>query len=85
MICYNILYRVAGQIAWLVSIAPDTIKSRIQTSQLPLSITQTTRYIIQDHGIRGLFAGVEVAIIRAFPANAALFVGYELARDLLGP
>ena len=28
-------------------------------------------------------AGIDVAIIRAFPANAALFVGYELSRKLM--
>lgn len=27
--------------------------------------------------------GLGVAIFRAFPANAALFLGYELARELL--
>ncbi len=70
--------------AWVASIAPDTVKSTIQTSHLPLSIRATARNIVRAHGLRGLFAGMEVAVIRAFPANAALFVGYELARELLG-
>jgi len=36
---------------------------------------------VRTRGVyRGVFAGVEVAVIRAFPANAALFVGYEYAR-----
>lgn len=72
--------RLAGQIGWLCSIAPDTIKSRIQTSERPLGIIQTTRAIVAARGLRGLFVGVDVAIIRAFPANAALFVAYELSR-----
>lgn len=75
---------LAGQVAWAISIAPDTVKSTIQTSALPLSIRQTTRNIIKAQGVRGLFNGMEVAIIRAFPANAALFVGYELSRQLMG-
>lgn len=51
---------------------------------MPLSIMNTYRQIVRQYGIRGLFAGVEVAIIRAFPANAALFVGYEWSRGLMG-
>lgn len=27
--------------------------------------------------------GLGVAVVRAFPANAALFLGYELAREIL--
>lgn len=74
---------IAGQVGWAVSIAPDTIKSRIQVSDSPLSFMNTARQIIAENGTRGLFAGVEVAIIRAFPANAALFVGYEWSRKLV--
>lgn len=80
---YFIAGGLAGQIGWIASIAPDTIKSRIQTSENPLSISQTTRQIIAERGVKGLFAGIEVAVIRAFPANAALFVGYELSRKLV--
>jgi Mitochondrial carrier protein len=79
------IHSFAGQIAWAMSIAPDTIKSRIQTSTLPLSIISTAQEITRVQGLRGLFTGIEVALFRAFPANAALFVGYELSRDLMGP
>ena len=151
----NILFNcsLAGQIGWIVSIAPDVVKSTIQTSDRPLGIIETTKQIIAARGVRGLFAGIEVrefigkstwqiftnlgfyrlrfcvafdlveaeriqilfdfssfnfiisvntmqfstsyvsfklmkfyvkvAVIRAFPANAALFVGYELTRKLL--
>lgn len=77
--------RFAGQVAWAVSIAPDTVKSRIQTSSAPQGIAATAREILKAQGVRGFFTGIEVAIFRAFPANAALFVGYELSRDLMGP
>jgi len=73
----------AGQIGWAVSIVPDVIKSRIQTSETPSTIRQTTVEIYRVNGLKGFFSGVEVAIIRAFPANAALFVGYELTRALI--
>jgi len=80
---------LAGQLGWIVSIVPDTIKSRIQTR--PASglrtgeegVLSTARTILRAQGVRGLFAGVEAALIRAFPANAALFLGYEMSREIV--
>lgn len=76
---------IAGQIGWLASIVPDTIKSRIQTSSLNNipKINQVAKDIYLKQGIRGFFSGVGVAVIRAFPANAALFLGYELSRKAM--
>jgi len=74
---------LAGQLAWMVSIAPDSIKSKIQTSVKPLSINATAKQIMAERGLMGFFAGIEVAIVRAFPANAALFVGFESSRSAL--
>lgn len=74
---------LAGQIAWVLSIAPDSIKSKMQTSFIPIGINTTARQIMNERGLRGFFAGIEVAIVRAFPSNAALFVGFELTRSLL--
>jgi hypothetical protein len=34
-------------------------------------------------GPLALYNGLGVALIRAFPANAALFLGYELCREVL--
>jgi hypothetical protein len=74
------MHRLAGQIAWAASIAPDSIKTVIQTSEMPQSIRDTARAIYRTKGFRGFFAGLGVALVRAFPANAALFVGYEYAK-----
>jgi solute carrier family 25 (mitochondrial carnitine/acylcarnitine transporter), member 20/29 len=74
---------LAGQIAWISSIGFDTVKSTIQTSEKPMSVAATTRFIVSTRGFWSLFAGIEVAVVRAFPANAALFVGYELSRKLM--
>jgi hypothetical protein len=74
---------LAGQIAWIASIAPDSIKSVIQTSTNPKTIRATAREIYKTKGMRGFFAGLGVAVARAFPANAALFVGYEYTKKLL--
>ena len=54
------LFSLAGQIGWIVSIAPDVVKSTIQTSEVPQGIIETTKQIVASRGIRGLFAGVEV-------------------------
>ena len=73
----------AGQIAWVCSIVPDTVKSIIQTVEPAKrqKFWPTLLDIVKTRGVyRGLFAGVEVAVIRAYPANAALFVGYEYTK-----
>lgn len=75
------LRRIAGQIGWIASIAPDTVKSKIQTSEKKLSFASVVKDIYSNRGLRGFFMGVEVAVLRAFPANAALFVGYEFSRS----
>jgi len=58
---------LAGILAWAVAIPADTVKSRIQAGvKVPFSITS-------------LYTGAGVILLRAGPANAATFVGYELA------
>lgn len=83
---YFISGGLAGQVGWIVSIAPDSVKSAIQGPEVPksTSLVQVTKSIYQTKGIKGFFVGLEVAVIRAFPANAALFLGYELSRKLMG-
>lgn len=73
----------AGQIGWTCSIAPDTVKTRIQISEKKLTISDVCRSIYRAHGFKGFFFGIEVALVRAFPANAALFFSYEFARNFL--
>eukprot|EP01036_Dinobryon_divergens_P034844 gene34844-45082_t len=85
-----VLKDILRQVGWLASIAPDSIKSRIQASEQRVGIVETAQSIYRARGLRGFFVGLEVAIVRAFPANAALFVGYELTKELfestlLGP
>ena len=74
---------LAGQIAWVVSMPFDVIKSIIQTAEVPRSVGEVARDILRKEGLAGFTNGMGVAVVRAFPANAALFVGYEAARSLL--
>jgi hypothetical protein len=39
--------------------------------------------VARERGPRALYKGLGVAILRAFPANAALFLGYEIVREIL--
>lgn len=68
----------AGIAAWLPCYPQDVIKSVIQSHETKLSIPQAAHKIYQTSGLRGFFKGFTPTMIRAFPANAATFLGYEL-------
>lgn len=44
---------------------------------------QMARLLVRTYGIRGLYAGLTPAILRAIPANAAIFFMYETLTRLL--
>ncbi len=44
---------------------------------------QLARQLYAAHGISVFYKGVAAAVLRAFPANGALFFGYELSRAAL--
>lgn len=73
----------AGVSMWLGVFPIDTIKSTQQSSNANVSIVQTTKNIYRRGGIKAFFPGVGPALARSFPANAATFLGVELARDFL--
>lgn len=71
---------MAGVVGWAVVMPIDTAKSIIQTASKPESLMKTIVKVSETQGWRSLFTGLNAALIRAFPANAALFLGYEVAR-----
>ncbi|EGV63644.1 carnitine transporter [Yamadazyma tenuis] len=73
----------AGVSMWLGVFPIDTIKSTQQSSNTNTSIVQTTKNIYAKGGIKAFFPGVGPALARSFPANAATFVGVELATNFL--
>jgi hypothetical protein len=73
----------AGATGWMVSFPIDSIKSRVQTSPTPVSFIAVAKTVYKKLGIRGFYRGVSSAVLRAFPANAGLFLGYETVIDLL--
>lgn len=73
----------AGVSMWLGVFPIDTIKSTQQSSNTNVSIFKTTSNIYKKGGIKAFFPGVGPALARSFPANAATFLGVELARNAL--
>lgn len=68
----------AGIAAWLPCYPQDVIKSVIQSSSSKLTLLQAIKKIHQTSGYSGFFKGFGPTMVRAFPANAATFVGYEI-------
>jgi len=81
---------MAGIMNWLPAIPIDTLKSRLQTApegRYKHGIRSVARELIAEHGlaqsVRVMYRGTGAVVIRAFPANAATFVGYETAKTFL--
>jgi solute carrier family 25 carnitine/acylcarnitine transporter 20/29 len=77
---------LAGMACWTVGIPADVIKSRYQTAPEGKysGIVDVYRALIKEEGYAGLFRGLRPALIRAFPANAACFLGMEVSKKMLG-
>ena len=71
----------AGILNWMVAIGPDTLKSRYQTAPPGTysGVRDVFTQMVRNGGISALFKGLTPVMLRAFPANAACFLGYELA------
>ncbi|KAL8591402.1 hypothetical protein ACOMHN_022208 [Nucella lapillus] len=73
---------MAGIMNWIIAIPPDVLKSRLQTAphgKYPNGIRDVARELLREDGILALYRGVTPVMLRAFPASAATFVGYEVA------
>ncbi|KAI9292495.1 mitochondrial carnitine/acylcarnitine translocase [Neoconidiobolus thromboides FSU 785] len=74
---------VAGMANWALAMPFDVLKSRIQTQETSLGIKTTFNQLVKAEGYRGLYRGLAPALLRAFPANAACFLGVELSLQLM--
>lgn len=77
---------MAGVFNWLVAIPPDVLKSRLQTAPAgtyPNGVRDVFRELMAKDGILALYKGVTPVMLRAFPANGACFLGYEVAMKFL--
>lgn len=75
----------AGILNWIVAIGPDTLKSRFQTAPAGTytGVRDVFSQMVKTEGISALFKGLTPVMLRAFPANAACFLGFELAMKAL--
>jgi len=72
---------LAGMCNWLVAIPMDVVKSRLQAAPEGTysGATDVLRKLLAKEGPRALWKGAVPVLLRAFPANAACFLGFEAA------
>lgn len=73
----------AGVAMWIPVFPVDTIKSRLQSAAGNPTIGGTIREVYGRGGIKAFFPGFGPALARAVPANAATFLGVELAHKAM--
>ncbi|KAJ6148847.1 Mitochondrial substrate/solute carrier [Penicillium samsonianum] len=69
----------AGVAMWIPVFPIDTIKSRLQSAPGKPTISGVIRSVYASGGFKAFFPGFGPALARAVPANAATFLGVELA------
>jgi len=74
---------LAGSVSWFLAYPIDVIKTKIQTSPLTTPRSQLTmwnvgRSVVAQHGVKHLYRGLGITILRAFPVNGTIFPVYEL-------
>ncbi|KZS95725.1 mitochondrial carrier [Sistotremastrum niveocremeum HHB9708] len=76
---------MAGVAMWSIAIPPDVLKSRLQSAPTGTysGFLDCARKTIATDGVKALWKGFGPAMARAFPANAATFLGVEASRVLL--
>eukprot|EP01101_Sappina_pedata_P013455 TRINITY_DN9722_c0_g1_i1.p1 TRINITY_DN9722_c0_g1~~TRINITY_DN9722_c0_g1_i1.p1 ORF type:complete len:300 (+),score=126.03 TRINITY_DN9722_c0_g1_i1:22-900(+) len=76
---------LAGICNWIVAIPPDVVKSRFQSAPEGTykGFMDVCKVLFKEEGVRGFFKGLTPAMARAFPANAACFLGVDMTMNLL--
>lgn len=77
---------LAGIANWVVGIPPDVLKSRLQAAPegtYKNGIRGVFARLMKEEGPTALYKGCAPVMLRAFPANAACFLGFEAAMNFL--
>ncbi|KAI8912870.1 mitochondrial carrier domain-containing protein [Entophlyctis helioformis] len=76
---------MAGVAMWSIAIPPDVIKSRIQSAPAGTykGFMDCATKIVAQEGPSALFKGLGPALLRAFPANAAGFLGRAASLEVM--
>ena len=79
---------VAGSAFWLTMLPVDYAKTRLQIARRggadDVGAFRLIARTARERGWRGLYAGAWPTLLRAFPANAAQFLAWELACQAAG-
>ncbi|KAM3872555.1 mitochondrial carnitine/acylcarnitine carrier protein-like [Diretmus argenteus] len=72
---------IAGILNWTIALPPDVLKSNFQTAAdgKYRGLADVLRMLLREEGPRALYKGFNAVFLRAFPANAACFLGFEVA------
>lgn len=73
----------AGVAMWIPVFPIDTVKSRLQTAEGNVTIGGVVKQLYRAGGYKAFFPGFAPALARAVPANAATFLGVELAHQAM--
>lgn len=73
----------AGVAMWIPVFPIDTVKSRLQSAEGRPTIRGTIIGLYSRGGFKAFFPGIGPALARAVPANAATFLGVELAHKAM--
>lgn len=71
---------------WIIAMPADVLKSRLQistTNKYPNGMRSLLPLILQQEGFFILYRGIIPIMLRAFPANAACFLGYEITTKFI--
>lgn len=80
---YFISGGLAGCVGWTVAMPFDVPKTNVQASyesKIVGTYIPELLKIARQRGIGGLYSGLGPTLVRAFPANAALFLGVETGK-----
>lgn len=73
----------AGVAMWIPVFPIDTVKSRLQTMDGKPTVGGVIKGLYRNGGYKAFFPGFRPALARAVPANAATFLGVELAHQAM--
>ncbi|KAI8869036.1 mitochondrial carrier [Ramicandelaber brevisporus] len=79
---------MCGVISWLIIFPTDLVKSILQKDVLSPNpgyrgVIDCVRRVYATNGLRGMYRGISVTLIRAFPLHSLNFVVYEGVRDYI--
>jgi len=80
---YFISGGLAGMFGWTLAMPFDVPKTNVQARydcKVVGSYFPEMARILRERGIAGLYGGLGPTVLRAFPANAALFLGVEMGK-----